>query len=423
VVAVRALPLPAAVAAVLLWAGSAAALQLPTPAEQRAQDRALLQEVGARADRVLVSVVPGPVVNDELVLVGLAGGGAPQEVTVEQRLALSGTGDYQVRERGPARASEALGDEPAPVTKFGAVVWQGFSPGSRVLAARLTLDPDLEAARLPLQVTASHGGSPLGPGGQVPGPGTVLLTLTNVTHQPAALPTAADADAAQVAAALDAARAAAGAPAGPRLPAAGAGLPEAVPAEGEARVSAVTGVPLRIMGGLRLRAPDGSPRDGLGSVSGPATTPTQEGAEVTGTLPPGATAELRVDVTGPARLEVDLTAVPALDPRVLVPPQAAASWAAWAAAGPDAEARRAALDLLVQTAATGARATSYSPYLGADLPGTGSTTFRYSFAEPEQAEQAEQVTLALTPRPGALAVTAVALLLLAANGVLLWRRS
>jgi hypothetical protein len=83
-------------------------------------------------------------------------------------------------------------------------------------------------------------------------------------------------------------------------------------------------------------------------------------------------------------------------------------------------ARQAALDLLVQTAAIGARATSYSPYLGADLPGTGTTVFRFAFAAPEQVEQAVQ---ALTPRPGAIALSAAALLLLAGNGVLLWRRS
>ena len=407
----RRLTLPAVAVALLLCAAPAAALELPSPAEQRAQDLALLKEVGARADRVLVSVVPGPVVNDEVVLVGLGGGGVPQQVLVEQRLVLTGEGDYQVRERGPARASEALGDEPPPVTKFGAVVWQGFSPGSRELAARLTLDPVLEAPRLPLQVTASYEGAPLEPGGRIPGAGTVLLTLTNRTEQPATLPTAADAPAAPVAAALDAARAAALAPAGPRVPAVGAGLPEAVPATDPARVAAVTGVPLRVTGTIAVEG---------GTVTGPATTPTPEGAAVAGTLPPGASAELRVDVAGPAQLDLDLTAVPALDPRTLQPPAGAASWAEWAAAGPDAAARRAALDLLVQTASVGARATSYSPYLGADLPGTGTTVFRYAFAAPEVVEQAAR---ALEPRPAAIALTGVALLLLAGNGVLLWRRS
>lgn len=398
--------LPLLVAGLLLVPAPAVALELPSPAEQRAQDLALLAEVGARADRRLVSVVPGPVVNDEVVLVGLGGGGVPAEVLVEQRLSLTGQGDYQVRERGPARASEALGDEPAPVTKFGAVVWQGFSPGSRELAARLTLDPVLEAPRLPLQVGVR---GPVGPGGEVTGPGTVVLTLRNATEQPATLPTAADASAQALATALDGALLAAGAPPGPRLPAAGAGLPPAVAAVDEARASGVTGVPLRITGSVLG-----------GAVTGPAVTGVPGGGELSGTLPPGASAELRVEVTAPGRLDLDLTAVPTLDARVLQPPGGAASWAAWAAAGPPVEQRRAALDLLVATAATGARATSYSPYLGADLPGTGSTVFRYAFATPSSVEE---VTRALEPRRGAIALTSVALLLLLGNGVLLWRRS
>ena len=399
----------AAGAVVLLAAGPATALELPSPEEQRAQDLSLLQEVGARADRVLVSVVPGPVVNDEVVLVGLSGSGVPLSVVVEQRLQLSGQGDYQVRERGPARASEALGDEPAPVTKFGAVVWQGFSPGSRELAARLTLDPALEAARLPLQVTATYDGQPLDPGGLVPGPGRVTLTLTNLTSQPATLPTAADAPAAAVAAGLDVARTAAMDEAVARLPAAGSGLPVDVPAEGAARVAGTSGVPLRITGTVLG-----------GAVTGPATTPVSGGAQVAGTLPPGAVAELTVDVDASTRLDLDVTVVPALDPRTLQPPSGFKTWAAWAAAGPGPEQRREALDLLVATAATGARATSYSPYLGADLPGTGTTVFRYAFAEPEQVEQ---VAAALEPRPAAIAAALVALLLLGANGALLWRRS
>jgi hypothetical protein len=397
----------------LLAAGPAAALELPSPEDQRAQDLTLLQEVGARADRVLVSVVPGPVVNDEVVLVRLDGSGEPQQVQVEQRLVLTGTGDYQVRERGPARASESLGDEPAPVTKFGAVVWQGFSPGSRELAARLTLDPVLEAARLPMRVTASYDGAPLGPGGAVPGAGSVVLRLTNATEQPATLPTARDAPAAELATALDAALAAARGPAGPRLPAAGAQLPAQVGAIGAGRVQTTTGVPLRVTGSIRVQG-------AAASVTGPATTSLPDGGAVAGTLPPGASAELVVAVDGPATLELALEVVPALDPRVLAPPGGAASWAQWAEAGPDADARRVALDLLVQTAATGARATSYSPYLGADLPGTGTTSFRYGFA-PVAATEAQAAPL--EPRPGAIALAGVALLLLAGNGVLFWRSS
>jgi hypothetical protein len=73
---------------------------------------------------------------------------------------------------------------------------------------------------------------------------------------------------------------------------------------------------------------------------------------------------------------------------------------------PPAEQRRAALATLVQVAATGARAASYAPYLGADLPGTGTTVFRYAFA-PVEATAA--VRAPLEPRPGPIALTGVAL--------------
>ncbi|MCU1692019.1 MAG: hypothetical protein JWM64_1110, partial [Frankiales bacterium] len=169
-------------------------LRLPVPPRTDVTD--LLDDVGARPDRVLRSVVPGPVRNDEVVRVGLAGDGGVQEVGLDQVLQLSGAGDYQVRERGPARSAQALGEEPPPVTKLGAVVWQGFSPGRRQLSARLVLDPVLEAPRLPLRVALAYtapGRSPvpLGPEGAVPGAGRVTVTLTAQTAQPTTVPTAA----------------------------------------------------------------------------------------------------------------------------------------------------------------------------------------------------------------------------------------
>ncbi len=124
----------------------AAALPLPVPAAGPAQDTTLCQVVGCTPDRLLRSVVPGPVRNDEQVLVSLNGSGAPAQVGLEQRLRLTGKGDYQVRERGPARSARSLSELDQPITKFGAVVWQGVSPGSRELAARLVLDPLLERA-------------------------------------------------------------------------------------------------------------------------------------------------------------------------------------------------------------------------------------------------------------------------------------
>jgi hypothetical protein len=199
---------------------------------------------------------------------------------------------------------------------------------------------------------------------------------------------------------------------------AGAGLPAEVTATATGQVQELVGVPLRVTGTLRLVRPDGEPV--AGAVSGPATTALPDGAQVAGTLPPGGVAQLRVELNEPATLDLALTAVPTLDDRVLAPPADAPSWAAWAAPKPGVSARRAALNLLVRTAATGARARSYAPYLGADLPGTGTTSFRYSFAP---VARGEQPAAPLTPRPGAIGAAALAVLLLAGNGALLWRQS
>ena len=66
------------------------------------------------------------------------------------------------------------------------------------------------------------------------------------------------------------------------------------------------------------------------------------------------------------------------------------------------------------------RASSYSPYLGADLEGTGSTSFEVSFAAPERAAARARE---LTPRWGPISAALAVLLLLLSGGVVLWRRS
>lgn len=396
-------------------------VSLPEPGAARAQELALVcnKVVGGTPERCKKSSVPGPVVNDEKVLVGLGGDGTPVRVLLEQRLVLTKVGDYVIRERGPARSAVGLvADSDPPNTKLGAVVYQGFTPGNRRLGARLTLDPGLEAPRLPLGVTvtydAGHGPRALDPGGRVPGPGTVQVRLTNNTAQPAVLPTGSDIGAASVAPALDAALRAARGPAGPRLPSTDTVLPKQVEVTSPARRETTQSVPLRIAGSVRIQ-------DTTGSVSGDGASPVANGAVVAGTL----SAELHsVQITarldGPGFLDLDLTAVPALDPRVLAPPRGFATWAAWARSRPPQPERQAALDLLVTTAATGARASSYSPYLGADLPGSGTTVFSYAFA-PADAVAAARARL--HPKPGPIALAGVALLLLLVNGGLIWRQS
>jgi hypothetical protein len=157
-------------------------------------------------------------------------------------------------------------------------------------------------------------------------------------------------------------------------------------------------------------------------VTGPATTATAHGARFAGVLGGvGGAPEVSftAQAAGPGTLVLGLRAISVLDARALQPPGGHRTWAAWARSGPSQAERKAALDLLVQVAATGARATSYSPYLGADLLGSGSTAFVYGFAP---AERTASVRAELEPKWGAISLAALALLLILTNAGLIWRR-
>lgn len=400
-------------------------LILPTPADaQAASDKIIQQLPGFRPDRILHSNVPGPVINDEVVRVGLGGDGGVRSVITDQRLELTGEGDYAIRERGPARSASSLSAEPPPVTRRGAVVWQGFSPGRRALAARLTLDPQIEAPHLPLTMaitfTSRDGGTQgLLDGGDIPGAGIVRITITNSSGQPQVLPTADDVAPTAVAGVLDRALAVARRPAASRLPSTDHGLPKTITVVKNAQIQASQAVPYRLGGSLTVTGT-------TATISGPATTATATGATFAGTLggssPQNGTASVTftVDAAGAGKLALDLTAVATLNPTELAPPNGFATWRRWASSHPPQAERKAALDLLIAVAATGARASAYSPYLGADLVGVGSTTFTYAFARPAATAA---LRAPLHPKWGAISLAVVALLLLLTNSALIWRRS
>src|SRR5439155_22352693 len=119
-------------------------IELPSPQSEQLDGFELLGILGVSRDRLPAATVPGSVTNDELVNVEIAGDGSIERVREQQRIGLTGEGDYYIREAGPARSVIALGDEP-PLLHFGDIVWQGFSPGSRQLGAELTLDPRIES--------------------------------------------------------------------------------------------------------------------------------------------------------------------------------------------------------------------------------------------------------------------------------------
>lgn len=369
--------------------------------------------LGIRKDRLLKSVVPGPVVNTEALTVAIGPTGAPAVVTDLQQLVVTAPGNYIVRELGPARRAEAIGDTVPPVLELGQVVWQGFSPGRRTLQARLTLDPAIEAHRLPMSVALAfrdrHGHRrALAPGGRAPVDGTVTVTITNATASPRTIALGIGA-AGELAADLDRLYTAARTPRAALPPYAGSGLPTALPGTSSGVEQVNVAAPLRVTGSVGA-----SP--GTAQVTGPGTTATATGAQVAGTL--DGSASFEVSLRAGQDLRLDLDARPWLDPRTLVPP--AASWRDWARANPDGPARQGATTTLAEAAAAAARAAEYSPYLQADTPGSDLSSFRYVVAPATTTARAGVTTRA---KPGAITAAALALAAIAGNAALLWRQT
>ena len=393
---------------------AAATDQIHLPAPVHDVDPLTGVDLGLRKDRLRKSVVPGTATDHEDVVVAVGPTGTPVAVTDTQQLVIDGAGNYIVRELGPARAAVGLNDTVPPVLELGTVVWQGFSPGHRELSARLTLDPGIEAARLPLKVTLRLRDQDghvhvLDPGGRAPVDGTVTVTLAN---QSASLRTVETGAAAvgPLAAVLDLLRRAGDHPRAAVPPVAGAGLPAALPghAAGTRQLNVVA--PLRITGTLRVPG-------ATTSVTGPGTTPIADGAAITGTL--AGSVDFTVPVRAGQHLALHLDVRPWPDPRMVAPPSPARSWREWAATGPSAADVAKATDTMMEAAAASARAAEYSPYLQADAPGPDLSTFTYVTAT---AAQTPRVDNGPQPRPGAIALTVVAAAAVIGNAVLLRRR-
>jgi len=93
------------------------------------------------------------------VFVGIAESGAVAEVHVRQRLTLRGLGDFFFQIPAPVRDVRALPDSQGePGLRRSAILWQGFSPRRRMLAAELELEPSAAARALPLRLER-HGGA------------------------------------------------------------------------------------------------------------------------------------------------------------------------------------------------------------------------------------------------------------------------
>lgn len=111
--------------------------------------------------------------NDQRVVVGLDESGSPTSVRVRQRLGVGGRGDYQFAISGPiSDVRRGAGSESEPGLRADQVLWAGFSPGRKVLAADVALRPGEATQFLPLRLVLSRTGD------------GVTLTATNATTTP-----------------------------------------------------------------------------------------------------------------------------------------------------------------------------------------------------------------------------------------------
>jgi hypothetical protein len=113
------------------------------------------------------------IANTERVLVGVDETGSPTSVRVRQRLDVGGRGDYQFAISGPIEdVLRGPGSDSEPGLRADQVLWAGFSPGKKVLAADVTLRRGEAAKYLPVRLGLEHTGD------------GVTLTVTNATVTP-----------------------------------------------------------------------------------------------------------------------------------------------------------------------------------------------------------------------------------------------
>lgn len=225
------------------------------------------------------------------VRVGVDQQGRPVSVRVRQRLGLSGKGDYQFAITGPITdAVPAPGTDSQPGLRVNQVLWVGFSPRRKVLAADVTLRPQPAGRFLPVRLELSREG------------GGVTLTVTNTTATPV-LEYEGTVRPREIATLLDATRRAA--QAGRRVDPARATFFGEVR---ERRPHPLVEAPVHVVGELQL--PGGRP------------------VRFSRTLGDGRPLTMHVHADGSGRARLSLRAVPVPTSNLLDPPGSAQTWKA-----------------------------------------------------------------------------------------------
>ena len=146
----------AAAAALALPPGAAASVGifLPQPTAQLTTEPPLLA-----ANQVQERRFPGRLASRLRVDVSVDRDGRPVGVAAVQRLTISALGDYFFVVPAPVLSvAPTAGTDAVPGQRRQGVVWQGCSPGRRVLGARLRLRAAAAARLLPLRVRIVPGG-------------------------------------------------------------------------------------------------------------------------------------------------------------------------------------------------------------------------------------------------------------------------
>jgi hypothetical protein len=102
---------------------------------------------------------PGQLFSSQAVRVSVDGSGKPFRVVDVDRILIAGKGDYSFVVAGPVENVRPVpGSSAQPGLRTGAVVWQGFSPARRTLAAEIALRTRTAASALPLRVEIGQSG-------------------------------------------------------------------------------------------------------------------------------------------------------------------------------------------------------------------------------------------------------------------------
>jgi hypothetical protein len=316
---------------------------------------------------------PGRLGSSQTVRVSVDSSGTPFRVVDVDRILIARKGDYSFVVGGPVENVRPVpGSSAQPGLRTGAVVWQGFSPARRALAAEITLSPRAAASALPLRVEVGQSG----------------LQLTNTTSATAKavdvrLPTLG------VARILDAAREGLGT--GTPVPA-----PILTAAEPIRNAPVTAYVPLNVRGSVRF---SGGPARRIAAVVG------REPLRIQGA---GGLKELDLSVSVPK-------------PAAVLRPPGARSWVAAAHSG-RLPGGRAITRLAVTHLLTAALTVQFQELLAnPDASGGSRTSYRYVLAKRPQA-------VAATDTSGGrdwVAALAIGLGLAAAavGGVVLWAHS